>query len=77
MMKKLALVLILPCIVATSGCGAMRWTSEKPGRTASCAGWNKIRIKPETAVYLVRNDFSASIDIESHNLNGQNNGCWK
>lgn len=47
------------------------------GGQTSCAGWNRIRIKPETAVYLVKNDFSAGIDIDSHNLNGQNNGCWK
>ncbi|MEK1854622.1 MAG: hypothetical protein AAAC48_22860 [Phyllobacterium sp.] len=77
MMKKLALAFLLPCVLGTSGCGAMRWMSEKPAGTSSCAGWNRIRIKPETAVYLAKNDFSAGIDIDSHNLNGQNNGCWK
>lgn len=76
-MKKLALVFLLPCVLATSGCGAMRWMDKKPARSSSCAGWNKIRIKPETAVFLAKNDFSAGIDIDSHNLNGQNNGCWK
>jgi hypothetical protein len=76
-MTRLALAFLLPCILAMSGCGAMRWMSEAPQNASSCAGWNKIRIKPETAVYLVKNDFSASIDIDSHNLNGQRNGCWK
>lgn len=76
-MNKFAVVLVLPCILAVSGCGAMRWASEKPARNSICAGWNKVRIKPETAVYLAKNDFSAGIDIDSHNLNGQNNGCWK
>ncbi len=77
MMKRMALAFLLPCIVATSGCGAMRWMDQKPAGKSSCAGWSRIRIKPETAVYLVKNDFSAGIDIDSHNLNGQNNGCWK
>lgn len=55
----------------------MRWADKNPPRNSNCAGWNKIRIKPETAVFLAKNDFSAGIDIDSHNLNGQNNGCWK
>jgi hypothetical protein len=76
--SKLALAVLLPCILAISNCGAMRWMDETSKSTGSskCAGWNKIRIKPETAVYLARNDFSAGIDIDSHNLNGQSNGCW-
>ncbi|MEK1888677.1 MAG: hypothetical protein AAAB35_14135 [Phyllobacterium sp.] len=76
-MKRVALVLLLPCAVAATSCSALRWMSTPPARTSNCAGWNKIRIKPETAVYLAKNDFSAGIDIDSHNLNGQNNGCWK
>lgn len=76
-MKKLAVALLLPCVFAASSCSALRWLSEKPVDTANCAGWNKIRIKPETAMYLAKNDFAAGIDIDSHNLNGQNKGCWK
>ncbi len=76
-MKILATVVILPCVLALTGCGAMRWADKNPPRNSNCAGWNKIRIKAETAVYLAKNDFSAGIDIDSHNLNGQNNGCWK
>ncbi|MBB3234840.1 hypothetical protein [Phyllobacterium endophyticum] len=76
-MKIWAVAFLLPCILGTSGCGSMRWMSEKTAHTSSCAGWNKIRIRPETALYLAKNDFSAGIDIDSHNLNGQNNGCWK
>ncbi|MGH6859620.1 MAG: hypothetical protein ACRECY_05145 [Phyllobacterium sp.] len=77
MMKTFAVAMVLPCILAVSSCGAMRWAAEKPMRNATCAGWNKIRMKPETAVYLAKNDFPAGIDIDSHNLNGQNKGCWK
>ncbi|MRG55375.1 hypothetical protein SAMN05428967_1313 [Phyllobacterium sp. YR620] len=76
-MKKLSLALLLPCAFAVTNCGAMRWMSQPPAHNSSCAGWNKIRLKPETAVYLAKNDFAAGIDIDSHNLNGQNNGCWK
>lgn len=76
--NKLALAMLLPCLLTISNCGAMRWMDEtsKASGPTSCAGWNKIRIKPETAVYLARNDFSAGIDIDSHNLNGQSHGCW-
>ena len=77
MMKLFATVVLLPGILILSGCGAMRWADKTAPRNSNCAGWNKIRIKPETAVYLAKNDFSAGIDIDSHNLNGQNNGCWK
>ncbi|QND52924.1 hypothetical protein HB779_14195 [Phyllobacterium sp. 628] len=79
MKNRLALAILLPALLGIANCGAMRWMDEssRPSGSSKCAGWNRIRIKPETAVYLARNDFSAGIDIDSHNLNGQSNGCWK
>ena len=78
MMKRMALAFLLPCVLWNVRLRRNALDErEAAKRTSSCAGWNKIRIKPETAVYLVKNDFSAGIDIDSHNLNGQNNGCWK
>lgn len=75
--KRVVTFMLVPGAVGMSGCGSTRWATERPQVTSACAGWNKIRIKPETALYLARNDFAAGIDIDAHNLNGQNNGCWK
>jgi hypothetical protein len=43
----------------------------------SCAGWEKITVKPATAVYLAGNDLVAGQGIASHNKHGRNAGCWK
>jgi len=43
----------------------------------SCAGWERINLKPATAVYLVGNDVTAGQGIASHNKHGRNAGCWK
>lgn len=42
----------------------------------SCAGWEKISLKPSTAVYLAGNDVTAGQGIASHNRHGMNQGCW-
>lgn len=45
--------------------------------TTGCAGWEKISLKPTTAIYLASNDVTAGQGIASHNRHGKNQGCWK
>lgn len=42
----------------------------------SCAGWQKIPVKPATAVYLAGNDVPAGQGIASHNAFGKTRKCW-
>ena len=70
-MKTLLLKLSIPllCVLTLAGCQ----TTAAP----SCAGWEKISLKPSTAVYLAGNDVTAGQGIASHNRHGSNQGCWK
>ncbi|RZS88892.1 hypothetical protein EV217_1287 [Phyllobacterium myrsinacearum] len=43
---------------------------------SNCAGWQKIHIKPTTAVYLAGNDVQAGQSIASHNAFGKTRKCW-
>ena len=43
----------------------------------NCAGWNRIAVKPATAVYLAGNDVGAGQGIAGHNRFGAAQGCWK
>jgi len=70
-MKTRLLKLSIPVLCALSLAGCQ--TTAPP----SCAGWQKITVKPTTAVYLAGNDLMAGQDIASHNKHGQNASCWK
>ena len=43
----------------------------------NCAGWEKIAVKPATAIFLASHDVTAGQGIASHNRHGRNAGCWK
>lgn len=43
---------------------------------SNCAGWQKINLKPETAVYLAGNDMNAGKSIAGHNAYGKKAGGW-
>lgn len=70
MKTRLSRLLILSvCVSSLAACAQ----TAKP----SCAGWEKIAIKPTTAVYLAGHDVVAGQGIASHNRHGRNAGCWK
>ena len=72
-MKKLVLCLMIPFM---TGCAenALKFIPPKP--SPACAGWERIRLKPETSLYLAKSDIPAMIDIDAHNLKGRNLNCW-
>lgn len=41
-----------------------------------CGGWEKIEIKTRTRYYMMREDQTALVNIDAHNLRGKNLGCW-
>ncbi|WP_292131681.1 hypothetical protein, partial [Mesorhizobium sp.] len=43
---------------------------------SNCAGWNRINLKPTSAVYLAGNDVGAGQGIAAHNRYGAAQGCW-
>lgn len=72
-MKKLIVCLLIPF---ASGCTQTTWQLGPPKPAPECASWERIRLKPETSLYLTKNDFPAMIDIDAHNLRGRTLNCW-
>jgi hypothetical protein len=57
----------LLCVLSLAGCAT---------NASNCAGWQKISLKPETAVYLAGNDQNAGKGVANHNAYGKKAGCW-
>jgi len=79
---KIGTSLVIPLLLATSGCvaNATAWTEkltlQKVELPTDCKGWEKIDLKTRTRYFLIREDQSALVNIDAHNLRGKNLGCW-
>jgi|GEM_PF-1731759 len=78
----LSALLLAPMLAA---CGSIKSNvSDIAGKVAhpelqtpkSCAGWEKIDMKNKTRYLLMQKDAKLLMSIDSHNLRGQNLGCW-
>ncbi|WP_246431262.1 hypothetical protein [Paenochrobactrum gallinarii] len=56
---------------------AEKITLDKTIMPTECAGWEKIDLKKRTSLFLMREDPRLIVEIDSHNLKGQNLGCWQ
>jgi len=62
-------ILILPLVLAVSGCSAA--TIDR------CAGWESILVAGPTIEYLDANDRKALAGLIAHHEFGKANGCWE
>jgi hypothetical protein len=67
-MRLSTLSMLLLCVLSLAACQ----TNAPP----SCAGFQRITVKPATAVYLAGNDVLAGQGIASHNAFGKTRKCW-
>src|SRR5690606_15314178 len=67
-MKRLSAWIAIGCALSLAACQT---------DANNCAGWKRISMKPDTAVYLTQNDLAAGQGVASHNSYGKSRGCWK
>ena len=75
------IAVLLPLLAFMQGCSvntyAEKITLDKTVMPTECAGWEKIELKQRTSLFLMREDPRLIVEIDSHNLKGQNLGCWQ
>ncbi|MHC3938819.1 hypothetical protein ACI0FR_00106 [Paenochrobactrum sp. BZR 201-1] len=76
-----SIAVLLPLLAFMQGCSvntyAEKITLDKTVMPTECGGWEKIDLKKRTSLFLMREDPRLIVEIDSHNLKGQNLGCWQ